>query len=135
LAIDNSTGPRSGRLYAVMTNLVQQVLRVEVVSSADGGATWGAPKAVVAAGTPGDEFFPWLNWGPTGVVGVTWLDRRSDPINVSYEAFATVSTNGGRSFATSLKLSSAPSNPSTTASAAASWATTPATPGSAANCS
>jgi len=56
LAIDNSTGPRSGRLYAVMTNLVQQVLRVES-SPRRTRRDLGAPKAVVAAGTPGDEFF------------------------------------------------------------------------------
>ena len=49
---------------------------------------------------------------PTGLVGVSWLDRRNDSANIKYQAFATISTDGGRSFP-NLKLTTAFSNPDT----------------------
>ena len=47
----------------------------------------------------------------SGQVGVSWLDRRNDPSNVSYEAFAAVSSDGGASFGTNIQVASVPSNP------------------------
>ena len=44
-------------------------------------------------------------------MGVTWLDRRNDPSNVSYEAFATTSSNGGIAFTPNRQIATAPSNP------------------------
>jgi len=44
-------------------------------------------------------------------VGVTWLDRRNDPANIDYEAYASFSTNGGVTFSTNKNLATAASNP------------------------
>ncbi len=45
-----------------------------------------------------------------GLVGVTWLDRRYDPDNLSYEAFAAISSDGGATFP-NLQIASVASNP------------------------
>jgi hypothetical protein len=61
-------------------------------------------------GSPNDEFFPWLSVSSGGLVGVTWLDRRNDPANLRYQAFAAVSSDGGATFP-NLQIASAASNP------------------------
>jgi hypothetical protein len=61
--------------------------------------TWSAPVAVAPPETH-DQFFPWLAVdhrtcsAGCGEVGVSWLDRKNDPSNISYQAFAAVSSNG-----------------------------------------
>jgi len=45
------------------------------------------------------------------MVGVSWLDRRNDPANISYRAFAALSLTGGATFTRSHLLSTAQSNP------------------------
>ena len=41
---------------------------------------------------------PWLNVSSRGLVGVTFLDRRGDPNNLKYLAFAGISKDGGLTF-------------------------------------
>ncbi len=110
IGVDNSGGPNNGNLYTVFYNWTGTQMQVEVSTSVDGGASWSSP-GWIASGAPNDEFFPWLTVSPTGVVGVSWLDRRKDPSNLSYETFAAFSTDGGASFGTNLQIASAPSNP------------------------
>jgi hypothetical protein len=110
IGIDNSTGPFAGRLYAALYNWTGTYMEVEVASSTDGGATWATPVPVSPSPNAHDQFFPWLSVSNGGAVGVTWLDRRDDPANISYTTYAAVSTNGGVSF-TSGKIGSALSNP------------------------
>jgi hypothetical protein len=45
------------------------------------------------------------------LVGVSWLDRRNDPANIDYQAFAAISTDGGQSFQPNVQLTTAFSNP------------------------
>jgi hypothetical protein len=110
IGIDNSSGPHAGYLYAVMYNWTGTQMKVEVATSTDGGNTWSEP-VTVAPGARHDEFFPSLSVSPSGMVGVSWLDRRNDPLNVSYQPFAAVSTNGGASFAKSYAATSYLSDP------------------------
>ena len=42
---------------------------------------------------------------------MSWLDRRDDPDNINYEAFAAFSRDGGKSFGENVKLSEKGSNP------------------------
>jgi hypothetical protein len=112
IGIDNSTGSHHGNLYAVLYNWTGTHMEVEVTTSTNGGTSWGTPVLVAPASETHDQFFPWLSVSPkNGAVGVSWLDRRNDPNNLSYETFATVSTNGGTSFATDIQIASVPSNP------------------------
>jgi len=111
IGIDNSTGKHAGNLYAGFYTWHKTYMKVEVATSTNGGATWGKPVAVAPKTAKHDQFFPWLSVSKNGTVGVSWLDRRNDPSNLSYETFATVSTNGGTKFATDLQIASVASNP------------------------
>jgi hypothetical protein len=45
-----------------------------------------------------DQFFPTLSVSLTGRLGISWLDRRNDPNNIEYQAYAAISTDGGQTF-------------------------------------
>jgi len=110
IAVDNSDGPYSGNLYVVMYNWTGSFMQVVVARSTDGGTTWSKP-VPVAPGITHDQFLPWIAVSPTGLVGVTWADRRNDPNNVNYQAFAAISSDGGLSFEPNIQLTNAFSNP------------------------
>ena len=111
IAIDNSSGPHAGTLYAAFYNWTGAYMVEEVAHSTDGGATWSKPVRVTPLTDKHDQFFNWMRVSSKGVLGVTWLDRRNDPANINYEAYAAFSTNGGVSFQTNKNLAKAPSNP------------------------
>ena len=110
IGVDNSDGPHSGNLYVAMYTWTGAYLRVQVIRSTDGGATWSKPVPVAPASDTHDQFFPSLSVSPKGEVGVSWLDRRNDPNNIDYQAFAAISTDGGRTFPNT-QLTQAFSNP------------------------
>jgi hypothetical protein len=111
IAIDNSTGLNAGHLYVVYYNWTGTQMKVLVTHSANGGTTWSAGVAVAPSTATHDQFFPWINTSVRGTIGVTWLDRRNDPGNLKYDAFATFSPNGGVNFTTNQKLTTVMSNP------------------------
>jgi len=110
IAVDNSNGPHSGNLYVVMYNWTGAFMQVVVARSTDGGSTWSKP-VPVAPGITHDQFLPWISVSPTGLVGVSWLDRRNDPANIDYQAYAAISTDGGESFQTNVQLTTGFSDP------------------------
>jgi hypothetical protein len=111
IAIDNSSGPFAGHLYAAMYNWTGSYMQVEVATSTDGGNTWSTPVPVAPSSDTHDQFFPWVSVSAKGTLAITWLDRRNDPSNISYETFAAGSTNGGTSFTTNIQMATAASNP------------------------
>jgi hypothetical protein len=111
IAVDNSSGAHKGNIYATFYNWTGTFMQVEVTTSTNGGSTWGKPVPVAPSSDTHDQFFPWLTVSSTGIVGVTWMDRRNDPSNLSYEEFGAGSTTGGASFTTNVQLASQPSNP------------------------
>ena len=111
IGVDNSNGPHAENLYVVMYTWTGTYLRVQVIHSSDGGNTWSKPVRVTPSSDTRDQFFPSLSVSPTGIVGVSWLDRRNDPNNVDYQAFAAISNDGGRSFQPNWQLTTAFSNP------------------------
>jgi hypothetical protein len=110
IGIDNSGGPHAGNLYAAFYTWTGSAMKVEVATSLNGGTTWGAPVPLAPPADPNDEFFPWLSVSSGGLVGVTWLDRRYDPQDRLYEAFAAISSDGGLTFP-NLLIASAASSP------------------------
>jgi Neuraminidase (sialidase) len=112
IAVDNSDGSHAGNLYVAMYTWTGTYLRVQVIRSTDGGTTWSKPVPVAPATDTHDQFFPSLSVSPTGKVGVSWLDRRNDPKNVDYQAFAAISTDGGKTFPNT-QLTKAFSDPDT----------------------
>jgi hypothetical protein len=111
IAIDNSTGTYAGTIYAAFYTLLNTYMEEEVAHSMDGGITWSKPVRVTPTSDKHDQFFNWIHVSSKGVVGVTWLDRRNDPANIDYEAYASFSTNGGVTFSTNKNLATAASNP------------------------
>jgi hypothetical protein len=96
LAVDASSGPRKGELYAALTALIDGRLQVVITRSEDGGTTWSPQQPVSAA--PGDQFMPTVGISRRGEMAVTWLDRRNDAAAVRYQPMIAFSTDGGRSF-------------------------------------
>lgn len=109
--IDNSAGTHRGNLYVVFYTWTGSFMAVKVATSTNGGSSWGTPVAVAPSSDTHDQFFPWLSVSSGGIVGISWLDRRDDPQNISYRAYFTYSTTGGTSFATNKALATALSNP------------------------
>jgi hypothetical protein len=110
IAADTGNGPHGGNVYVAFYT-TKPFLRVGVSTSRDGGRTWGSPVPVAKPSTPGDEFFPWLSVGPTGTVGVTWLDRRDDPANLRYMEYEAFSHDGGVSFGPNHRVATRASDP------------------------
>jgi hypothetical protein len=111
IAIDNGTGPNAGALYVADYNYANGYMKVQVATSKDGGRRWSVPVGVAPPSDTHDQFFPALSVSGTGTVGVTWMDRRNDPMNLSYEAFAAISTDGGKTFPNNYQIAAKPSNP------------------------
>jgi hypothetical protein len=110
IAVDNSDGLYAGSLYVAMYNWTGSFMQVVVVHSTDGGNTWSQP-VPVAPGITHDQFLPWVAVSPLGLVGVSWLDRRNDPADVNFQAFAGISSDGGLSFQPNVQLTNEFSNP------------------------
>ena len=111
IAVDNSSGPYAGNVYVAMYSWTGTYMRVEVIHSADGGNTWSKPVPVAPDSANHDQFFPWISVSPAGLVGVSWLDRRNDPNNIDYQAFAAISADGGQSFEPNVQLTTQFSTP------------------------
>jgi hypothetical protein len=81
--------------------------------STDDGATWSAPQRLNddPPGVVRDQWFPALAAAPDGRLTALWLDRREDPANRLYHAYARTSTNGGLTWSPGVRVSSAPSDP------------------------
>ena len=111
IAVDNSNGPYAGNLYVVMYNWTGAYLKVIMIRSTDGGTTWSKPLPLAPKSDTHDQFFPAISVSPDGLVGVSWLDRRNDPNDIDYQAFAGISYDGGKSFGPNWQLTRAFSNP------------------------
>ncbi|HTA25558.1 MAG TPA: sialidase family protein [Terriglobales bacterium] len=109
IAVDASSGPHTGNLYVAMYNWTGTFMQLQVARSTDGGDTWSKP-VPVSPGVTHDQFLPWISVSPTGLVGASWLDRRNDPKNTDYQAYAGISADGGLSFE-NVQLTSAFSDP------------------------
>ena len=111
VAVDNSDGPYAGTVYVVMYTWTGSYLKVQLMRSTDGGTTWSKPVRLAPKSDTLDQFFPSISVSATGKVGVSWLDRRNDPNDVEYQAFAAISEDGGQSFGANWQLTTAFSNP------------------------
>jgi hypothetical protein len=111
IAVDNSSGPYASSLYVVMYNWTGSYLKVITIRSTDGGKTWSEPLGLAPKSDTHDQFFPAISLNKDGLVGVSWLDRRNDPNDIDYQAFAAISYDGGQTFGPNWQLTTAFSNP------------------------
>jgi hypothetical protein len=111
IAVDSSGGAHNGNLYVAYYSWSGTFMRVALATSANGGSTWHSVPVALTSVTTHDQFFPWISVDSKGLVGMSWLDRRNDPANISYQAFAAYSSNGGAAITANVNLSTAPSDP------------------------
>lgn len=121
IGVDNSNGPHAGNLYLVTYDWTGTYMQVRVMRSTDKGSTWSQPVPVAPPSVTHDQFFSWLSVSQNGIIGVSWLDRRNDPLNISYQAFAAFSGDGGVSFSKNYQLTTAFSNPNNNGYANQAW--------------
>jgi hypothetical protein len=99
----------TARVYVVFYNWTGTQMQVEIVTSNDGGKTFGSPVAV-SNSSVGDQVDPWVTAAPDGTIAVSWLDRRNDPANLKYQPFLATSKDG-QTFGPSFLLTSYQSDP------------------------
>ncbi len=104
MAVDVSNKPWRGNVYLAYPGSEPggaPPASVWFVRSADGGATWSkAVRLSAPASLKRDAVLPAIATDPiTGDVMITWLDRRDDPRNTLARLYATVSHDGGETFA------------------------------------
>jgi hypothetical protein len=115
LAVDSSDGPFKDRLYAAWGDQRSGRTEIWFSYSSDRGKTWAPAKAVNddirrPDGEPGpDNSLPALAVNRSGVLGVSWYDRRENPDNLGWNLRFTASLDGGETFLPSVRVSSAPS--------------------------
>ena len=88
--------PARNRLYAAW----ESGRDVLVSRSDDRGATWSPPRRLGPAA--GGQFLPGVAVGPDGRVDVAYYDRSGDPDDVLAEVVLASSSDGGRSFASTV---------------------------------
>lgn len=94
--------------YSVLA-LTDNATKVAVWSTDNYGASWSGPTVVVADAVGGPQntrFKPWLAYSPDGVLGAMWRTQYSDG---TYDAWAAVSHDGGSTFGSPIRISSAKS--------------------------
>jgi hypothetical protein len=114
ITCDLSNGPRRGWLYLSWASYNGSDPDVWLTTSADGGNTWTAP-VVVHSTTDSWQWWQWIAVNPeSGDLGIGWLDRRDDVNDCLYRPYATISQDGGVTFAPEFPISTVMCNPTIT---------------------
>ncbi|MCB1058942.1 MAG: exo-alpha-sialidase [Calditrichaeota bacterium] len=107
ISCDISGGPRNGWLYVSWVDLDSSLdPNVMFCRSTDQGVTWSEPVRVDDGPEDTWQWWHWMTVHPeTGSIGFAWLDRRDDPAGCLYKPYATISFDGGETFAPSIPIS------------------------------
>jgi hypothetical protein len=132
--VDHSNGPRRGRVYASWTDLTARSpanngagnttsnnVGIRVIFSDNGGDTWTelpAPHPVesttqdsCAAGPACiDRYHQWIDVDPNGVLHIGYYDTNQDVTRTRVDFYYTYSTDGGQTWDTPTRVSTATSN-------------------------
>lgn len=114
IAADNSYGTYRGRFYCVYASNTPagngNKPDIKCQYSTDGGTTWSSPVVVNddANTSANDQWFPaiWCD-KVNGRLYVKWYDDRSNSSSYTTDVYASYSTDGGQSFVTNQKLTTA----------------------------
>jgi hypothetical protein len=119
MAADNSWTSTRGNVYIVYTTnpAGPDLADVYFTKSTNYGQSWTTPVKVNDDATTTDQWMPAITVDKkTGRIFIFWLDSRSDVTgNLMTELWGTISTDGGNSFATNNRISTASFNPNTMA--------------------
>lgn len=105
-------------LFAVYPDYNGGQVSTTLRTSSNNGSNWSGP-TYLAAKSGSDQFEPNIAVNPSNLseIGIGWLDTRASPSgspDTLYDAYALVSTNGGATWGSLYRLSSASGNPSVT---------------------
>jgi hypothetical protein len=120
LAVDQSNGPFHDRIYVTWEDRSSGRSQVRFSFSKDMGKTWSHPRLIdddiarqVGDTIHGpDDIHGVVAVNRQGIVGVMWLDRREFPDNLGWDVRFRASLDGGETFLSSVKASSANYDPS-----------------------
>jgi BNR repeat-like domain len=108
----------SDRLYAAWQDIDSEGgSRVVLAWSADRGATWTTPLSLDSSRAPDArssavrQGVPMVAVNHDGVLGVAWFDGRGASDDKGYDVFFSSSSDGGRTFLPSVRVSTATSRP------------------------
>jgi hypothetical protein len=103
IALDETDGPFSGRLYAVWSDQSTGLCQTMFARSTDNGRSWCEPM-IIGANTPGDasiskpnSILPAVAVSSTGVVGASWYAAAQDHRN-GFALRFSMSVDGGDTF-------------------------------------
>jgi len=109
VAVDNSTGPNRGNVYALSTVARWNGDPADVMfaRSTDGGVTWSDPIRLNddPAGNYAWQWFGTMSVAPNGRIDVIFNDTRHDPTAAFSELYYTNSVDGGETWSTNIPVS------------------------------
>ncbi|HEY3929097.1 MAG TPA: sialidase family protein [Candidatus Koribacter sp.] len=112
LAVDTQSGLFKDRIYLAWTDLRTGHARIMFTYSKDRGVTWTNARAIDDARSDlahhPNNFMPTLAVNKSGIVGVTWYDRRDSPDNIGYTTRFSASLDGGETWLPSVKVAEQP---------------------------
>ena len=113
---DLTTGPHAGNLYLQYRDTVGAPFYESDIlfrRSLDTGHTWSAPIRVNddPIGPDVDQFHNWLVCNNEGVLVSIWYDQRTDPAHTNFDVFAAYSYDGGATWTSNHRVSSASISP------------------------
>lgn len=103
IAVDNSDGPYSGRIYIAYTgseDIEEQYFNIFLTYSDDKGLTWSEPTVVHSDDSESiQQFYSSIYVNDRGILLIDWYDRSNyDNSNLLTDFFLGVSFDGGESF-------------------------------------
>ena len=110
MAIDRSSGQYVGRVYLSWTDFVEGIpnegMNVYLSYSDDNGLSWSTPVIVNDDNVPSShQYYAGIDVNSTGILSISWYDRRNDPTNDALTDFYfTYSSDGGENFETSTQV-------------------------------
>src|SRR5215471_14198160 len=114
--VDRSNGPHRGRVYCSWIDQADQTgpfidgaeTDVFFSFSDDNGFHWSSPIRVADDGVQADQFYQWLSVDPVdGSINISWYDTRNDPQKRKTDVFYARSTDGGLSFSSNVRVTTA----------------------------
>lgn len=104
IAVDNSSGPRSGWIYIVFADNRNGDCDVFLCRSTDNGANWSSPFRVNndPIGNNKIQYWPAIEVSENGNLAIIYMDSRNTASNTVIEAWVARSYDGGSSFTNEL---------------------------------
>lgn len=107
VAVDKSTGPRSGWVYVLASVLTPtDPADVMFIRSTDGGQTWSVPKRVNDDATRRRKFqwFGTMSVSPSGRIDAVWNDTRGSNDSTVSALFYSYSADGGTTWSPNVQV-------------------------------